>query len=482
MMKHLQKLGRALMLPVAVLPAAGILMGIGYWIDPVGWGANSAAAALLIKAGSSIIDKLPIIFAVGISYGLSKDKDGAASLSGLVAFLMVTTILSTDSVAMLTKTDVADVSAAFGKIDNAFIGILSGVIGATMYNRFSEVQLPSALSFFSGKRAAPIMTAVAMLLTSGVLLFAWPVIFDGLVAFGTTISSMGAVGAGLFGFFNRLLIPTGLHHALNSVFWFDTIGINDIGMFWGTAENAASAIKGATGMYQAGFFPVMMFGLSGAGLAMYQAAKPENKKAIGSLMLAAGFASFFTGITEPLEFSFMFAAPALYLVHAALTGLSLFIAATFQWTAGFTFSAGFVDFILSSKLPMANKPMMLLVLGLVYFALYFVLFKFLIAKFNFKTPGREDMEEVTYETSSKDAKFSSMATALVEALGGADNIESTDYCTTRLRMVLTDVNLVNEAAVKAAGGVGVMKPGGNNVQVIIGTEVQFVADEVKKLV
>ncbi len=480
-MKHLQKLGRALMLPVAVLPAAGVLMGIGYWIDPVGWGANSAIAALLIKAGSSIIDKLPIIFAVGISYGLSKDKDGAASLSGLVAFLMVTTILSTDSVSMLTKTDVGEVSAAFGKIDNAFIGILSGIVGATMYNRFSEVQLPSALSFFSGKRAAPIMTAVAMLFVSGILLFAWPVIFDGLVAFGTTISKMGALGAGLFGFFNRLLIPTGLHHALNSVFWFDTIGINDIGMFWGSADNAANAIKGVTGMYQAGFFPVMMFGLSGAGLAMYQAAKPENKKAIGSLMLAAGFASFFTGITEPLEFSFMFAAPALYLVHAALTGLSLFIAATFQWTAGFTFSAGFVDFFLSSKLPMANKPMMLIVLGIIYFGIYYVLFKVLIAKFNFKTPGREDMEEVTYSSNSREEKFTTMATSLLAAIGGKENLESTDYCTTRLRLVLKDPNLVNEAAVKAAGGVGVMKPGGQNVQIIIGTEVQFVADELKKL-
>ena len=482
MMKSLQKLGRSLMLPVAVLPAAGILMGIGYWIDPVGWGANNAIAALLIKAGSAIIDQLPIIFAVGIAYGLSNDKDGAASLSGLVAFLMVTTILSTGSVAMLTKTAVENVSPAFAKIDNAFIGILSGVIGATMYNRFSTVKLPSALSFFSGKRAAPIMTAVAMLATSGVLLFAWPVIFEGLVAFGTTISKMGAVGAGLFGFFNRLLIPTGLHHALNSVFWFDTIGINDIGMFWGTAENATQAVKGITGMYQAGFFPVMMFGLSGAGLAMYQTAKPENKTAIGSLMVAAGFASFFTGITEPLEFSFMFAAPALYLVHAGLTGISLFIAASMKWTAGFTFSAGFVDFFLSSRLPMANKPLMLLVLGLIYFGIYYLLFRFLIVKFNLKTPGRESAEEVSYDTDKSDSKFANIAAGILAGLGGKDNVEATDYCTTRLRLVLKDTDLVNEGKIKSAGAVGVMKPGGKNVQVIVGTEVQFVADEFKKLV
>lgn len=482
MMKHFQKLGRSLMLPVAVLPAAGILMGIGYWIDPTGWGANNAIAALLITAGSAIIDKLPIIFAVGIAYGLSNDKDGAASLSGLVAFLMVTTVLSPKSVGMLLQTDIENVSSAFGKIDNAFIGILAGIVGATMYNRFSTVKLPAALSFFSGKRAAPIMTAVAMLAVSGVLLFAWPVIFDGLVGFGTAISSMGALGAGLFGFFNRLLIPTGLHHALNSVFWFDTIGINDIGMFWGTADNAAKAVKGVTGMYQAGFFPVMMFGLPGAGLAMYHTAKPKNKVAIGSLMLAAGFAAFFTGITEPLEFSFMFAAPALYLVHAALTGLSLFIAATFQWTAGFTFSAGFVDFFLSSRLPMANKPYMLLVLGIAYFFIYYLLFRFLIVKFNLKTPGREDDESVTYDTDSSDSKFTTMATGILEGLGGAGNVGSVDYCTTRLRLVITDTSAINEGKIKSAGAVGVMKPGGNNIQVIVGTEVQFVADELKKLI
>ncbi|NLW14638.1 MAG: PTS transporter subunit EIIC [Erysipelothrix sp.] len=482
MMKHLQKLGRSLMLPVAVLPAAGILMGIGYWIDPTGWGANSAIAALLIKSGSSIIDQLPIIFAVGIAYGLSKDKDGAASLSGLVAFLMVTTILAPSAVAMLTKVDLTEVPAAFGKINNAFIGILSGIVGAVMYNKFSQVKLPSALSFFSGKRAAPIMTAVAMLVISGGLLYVWPVIYDVLVAFGTTLSGLGAVGAGLFGFFNRLLIPTGLHHALNSVFWFDTIDINDIGMFWGTAEGAANAIKGVTGMYQAGFFPVMMFGLPGAALAMYNAAKPENKKVVGSLMLAAGFASFFTGITEPLEFAFMFAAPALYFAHAVLTGISLFIASTFQWTAGFTFSAGFVDFFLSSRLPMANKPLMLIVLGLAYFALYLVLFTFLIKKFDLKTPGREKLEDVEYTAADSDSKFASMASGILAGLGGKENVDTLDYCTTRLRLTLNDTSVVNENKIKSSGAVGVMNPGGKNVQVIVGTEVQFVADEMKKLI
>lgn len=481
MMKRLQKLGRSLMLPVAVLPAAGILMGIGYWIDPMGWGANSPIAAILIKSGSAIIDNLAIIFAVGIAYGLSDDKDGAASLSGLVAFLLVTTILAPASVAMITKTPVEQVSPAFAKINNAFIGILSGVVAAVMYNKFSKTKLPAALSFFSGKRCAPIMTSVAMLGVSAVLLFVWPVIFEGLVAFGTGISKLGPLGAGLFGFFNRLLIPTGLHHALNSVFWFDTIGINDIGRFWGTAVDAAPGIKGVTGMYQAGFFPVMMFGLVGGGLAMYHTAKPENKETVGSLMLAAGFAAFFTGITEPLEFSFMFAAPALYFVHAVLTGISLFIAASFQWMAGFTFSAGFVDFILSSRLPLANKPFMLLVLGVIYFVVYYVIFRFMIVKFNLKTPGREDHIDVTYESTSSD-KFVNQAEIILQAIGGKENVLSTDYCTTRLRLELEDPSIVDEALVKSTGAAGVVKPGGKSVQVIVGTEVQFVADEFKKLV
>ena len=289
MMKYLQRIGRSLMLPVAVLPAAAILMGIGYWIDPTGWGADSPIAAFLIKAGASIIDNMAILFAVGVALGMSKDKDGSAALSGLVAYLVVTTLLGTNSVAMLQGVDPADVNAAFGKIGNQFIGILSGIVGATMYNRFSHVKLPDALAFFSGKRLVPIMSAVAMLVVSAVLFFVWPIIFSGLVSFGTTISKMDFVGAGLYGFFNRLLIPTGLHHALNSVFWFDVAGINDIGKFW-----SGEGVKGVTGMYQAGFFPVMMFGLPAAALAMYHTAKTKKKKQVASLMLAAGFASFFT--------------------------------------------------------------------------------------------------------------------------------------------------------------------------------------------
>ncbi|MFE8696178.1 N-acetylglucosamine-specific PTS transporter subunit IIBC [Cytobacillus sp. FJAT-53684] len=478
MMKYLQKLGRSLMLPVAVLPAAAILMGIGYWLDHDGWGSGNVIAAFLIKAGASIIDHIPILFAVGVALGMSKEKDGSSALSGLVAFLVVTTMLSTDTVALLQGVDVENVNAAFVKIDNAFIGILSGLIAAWMYNRFSHVKLPDFLAFFSGKRLVPMMSALMMLIVSVPLFFVWPIVFGGLVSFGEGISSLGAAGAGLYGFFNRLLIPTGLHHALNNVFWFDTIGINDIGNFW-----ASSGVKGVTGMYQAGFFPIMMFGLPAAGLAMYHTAKTKRKKQAASLMLAAGFASFFTGVTEPLEFAFMFLAPALYVVHAALTGLSLFIAATFQWTAGFGFSAGFIDFFLSLRIPIANMPLMLVVQGLGFAVIYYFLFRFLIVKFNLKTPGREDETDEANEdtTTASNDQFADLASKIYDGLGGNANIVAVDYCATRLRVEVNHMDQVDQKAIKATGVPGIHIVGPESIQIIIGTNVQFVADEVEKI-
>ncbi|TMU85207.1 PTS glucose transporter subunit IIBC [Bacillus sp. BHET2] len=479
MMNYLQRIGRSLMLPVAVLPAAAILMGIGYWIDPTGWGADSPIAAFLIKAGASIIDNMAILFAVGVALGMAKAKDGSAALSGLVAYLVITTLLSPDSVALLQGVDASTVNPAFDKIGNQFVGILSGLVAASMYNRFSHVKLPDALAFFSGKRLVPIMSAVAMLVVSGVMLFVWPFIYTALVSFGKEISGLSFTGAGLYGFFNRLLIPTGLHHALNSVFWFDVAGINDIGNFW-----SGNGEKGVTGMYQAGFFPVMMFGLPAAGLAIYHAAKPSKKKQVASLMLAAGFASFFTGVTEPLEFAFMFVAPALYVAHAVLTGLSLAIASFFHWTAGFGFSAGFVDFILSSRLPLANLPYMLLIQGVVFALLYYFLFRFMIAKFNLMTPGREEEnEEVVGESSPaipSVEKFAAMASEIYEGLGGDDNVTSVDNCITRLRVEVKDMDAVDQERIKATGVPGIHVVGENSIQVIVGTTVQFVADEIDK--
>lgn len=478
MKKYLQRIGRSLMLPVAVLPAAAILMGIGYWIDPSGWGADSPLAAFLIKAGASIIDNIPILFAVGVALGMAKEKEGSSALSGLVAYLVVTTLLSTGSVALLQGIKPEDVDPSFGKIGNAFVGIVSGLVASMMYNRFSHVKLPDALSFFSGKRLVPIMTAVSMLVVSAVLFFVWPPIFTGLVAFGKGISELGAIGAGLFGFFNRLLIPTGLHHALNAVFWFNVAGINDIGNFW-----SGQGVKGVTGMYQAGFFPIMMFGLPAAGLAMYHTAKTKKKKQVASLMLAAGFAAFFTGVTEPMEFAFMFVAPMLYLVHAVLTGISLAIASAFNWTAGFGFSAGLVDFILSSRLPLANNPYMLLVQGLVFAVIYYFVFRFIITKFNLMTPGREDDDVNSSEINvlAGESKFKVMAAQIYEGLGGDANVTSIDYCATRLRTEVKDMKAVDQQKIKATGVPGINIVGSQSIQVIVGTNVQFVADEIVKL-
>lgn len=479
MKAYLQRMGRSLMLPVAVLPAAAILMGIGHWINSSGWGAGSPLAAFLVTAGGSIMNHLPVLFAVGLALGMAKDKDGSAALSGLVGFLVITTLLSTDSVAMLQGIDVSEVNAAFGKIENAFVGIISGLVAASMYNRFSKVQLPPAISFFSGKRLVPIMTAVSMLVVSGIMLFVWPVVFSGLVSFGEAISGLGFVGAGLYGFFNRLLIPTGLHHALNSVFWFDVAGIADISNFW-----AGTGIKGETGMYQAGFFPVMMFGLPAAALAMYHTAKTTRKKQAASLLLAAAFASFFTGVTEPLEFSFMFLAPMLYVTHALLTGISLAVAAFFHWTAGFTFSAGLVDFVLSFNLPLANQPYMLLVQGLVFGAIYYFLFRFLIVTFNLTTPGREEGEvEESEETgaTSGDDKFAVMAKIIYEGLGGDENVTSVDNCITRLRIEVANMDVVDQEKIKSTGIPGINIVGPKSIQVIVGTQVQFVADEIVKI-
>lgn len=475
MFSYLQKIGKALMVPVAVLPAAAVLMGIGYWIDPSGWGGDSATAAFFIKAGASIIDNMGILFAIGVAYGMSKDKDGSAALAGLVAWLVVTTLLAPGTVAMLKGIPADAVSPAFKKIQNQFIGILCGVIASGLYNKYSKVELPRSLAFFSGRRLVPILTSVVMMVVSFILMAVWPVIFGGLVTFGVTISKLGAVGAGIYGFLNRLLIPVGLHHALNSVFWFDVAGINDIGNFW-----AGKGVKGVTGMYQAGFFPIMMFGLLGAAAAFIKTSKPENKNKVKSIMIAAGFATFFTGVTEPIEFAFMFLAPGLYLVHAILTGVSLFIAASMHWIAGFGFSAGLVDLVLSSRLPLANQPLMLVLQGIVFFVIYYVVFTVAITKFNLKTPGREEEEEEAKDLTGQD-KHIVAAKVILEGLKGKENIVSIDYCATRLRLEVKDSSIIDDKKIKSVSS-GVLKPGKTSVQIIVGPTVEFVATELKKLV
>lgn len=491
MKSSLQRLGRALMQPVAVMPLAALLLGLGYFIDPTGWGANNVAAAFLIKAGGAVLDNLGIIFAVGVAFGMSKDSHGAAALSGLVAFLTMITLLSPGAVSQLRNFDpewatVGNVDnfayQGFSKIGNgnAFIGILSGILGATAYNKFHSVKLPDAFAFFSGRRLTPIMSSFMAMVASLILMFVWPAVYQGLVSFGQTLLGMGPIGAGIFGFFNRLLIPTGLHHALNQVFWFDLVNINDIGNFLNNAQDTITATY-HPGMYQAGFFPVMMFGLPAAAVAMFSVAKPERRNYAKSIFVAAALASFLTGVTEPIEFAFMFIAPQLYLVHALLTGVSMFIAAQLGWYAGFGFSAGAVDMILSARNPMAEGWYMLIVMGLVYAVIYFLVFRFGVVKLNLKTPGREDVVEGENVTLSKDTNFTAMAKTILEGIGGKDNVSSTTYCTTRLRLTVKDDKLVKEDVIKKAQVAGVVRPGKGNVQVVVGPQVQFVHDEFEKL-
>ncbi|WP_413722300.1 N-acetylglucosamine-specific PTS transporter subunit IIBC [Sodalis sp. RH23] len=487
-LSYLQKIGRALMVPVATLPAAAILMGVGYWIDPVGWGGGSAWAAFFIKAGSAIIENMSVLFAVGVAYGMSKDKDGAAALSGLVGFLVVTTLCAPASVSMIQHIPLADVPAAFGKINNQFVGILVGIISAELYNRFSHVELTKALSFFSGRRLVPILVSFVMILVAFILMYVWPLVFNALVSFGEHIQQLGSVGAGIYAFFNRLLIPVGLHHALNSVFWFDVAGINDIPKFFGGQQSidAGTAIVGITGRYQAGFFPIMMFGLPGAALAIYQCARPENKSKVAGIMIAGAFAAFFTGITEPLEFSFMFVAPVLYFLHALLTGLSVFIAAQMHWMAGFGFSAGLVDMVLSSRNPLAVHWYMLIPQGLVFFVIYYLVFRFTIKRFNLLTPGRElavagdesDGYNVDVEpamATTKSGETQALARRYISAVGGSENLTGIDACITRLRLNVKDSSLVNDSLAKNLGAQGVIRLNKESVQVIVGTRAEIIA-------
>ncbi|MDL5165534.1 N-acetylglucosamine-specific PTS transporter subunit IIBC [Proteus faecis] len=493
-LSYLQKIGRALMVPVATLPAAAILMGIGYWIDPVGWGSDNALAALLIKSGAAIIDNMSVLFAIGVAYGMSKDKDGAAALTGFVGFLVVTTLCSPAAVSMIKGLPLEEVPVAFGKINNQFVGILVGVLSAELYNRFSSVELPRALSFFSGRRLVPILTSFLMIIVAFILMYIWPVIYGGLVSFGESIKDMGALGAGIYAFFNRLLIPVGLHHALNSVFWFDVAGINDIPNFLAgqQAIDSGLATVGVTGRYQAGFFPVMMFGLPGAALAIYHCARKEHKAKVAGIMMAGAFAAFFTGITEPLEFSFMFVAPVLYVIHAFLMAISVYIAASMEWISGFGFSAGLVDMFLSSRNPLAVHWYMLIVQGIVFFFIYYGIFRFTITKFNLKTPGREDEvvgdetadgydEDVKTAPANSKEGIQQEARQYIAAIGGSDNLTGIDACITRLRLNVKDATVVNDAYAKRLGASGVIRLNKQSVQVIVGTRAELVANAMREV-
>ena len=343
-MKYVQKLGKSLMLPVSCMPVCGLLMGLGYCLCPAAMqggeivGIAAQIGYFLIRAGGALIDNIAWLFAIGVGIGMSENNDGTGALSALVSWLMIITLLNTGTVKTLFPGEAEDSSRllAFSKINNPFIGILSGVIGAECYNRFHSTRLPDWLSFFSGKRAVAIIAGLMSIAVSFVLLLVWPLLFSGLTALGHGIEQLGPAGAGLYAFLNRLLIPFGLHHALNNVFWFDTIGLGDLTHFW--AGQTSADVTWSLGMYMSGFFPCMMFGVPAAALAVFRSAKPERKKAAAGILLSSALCSFVCGVTEPFEFSFMFLSPLLYLAYAVLYGIVTFITVITGFRAGFCFS------------------------------------------------------------------------------------------------------------------------------------------------
>ncbi|MET3194216.1 N-acetylglucosamine-specific PTS transporter subunit IIBC [Bacillus sp. OAE603] len=453
MLSFLQRIGKALMLPIAVLPAAGLLLRFG---QP-----DLLDIPFMAAAGNAIFSNLALIFAIGVAIGISKDGNGAAGLAGAIGYFVLT--------AGATSINKDINMAALG-------GIIAGVIAGLLYNRFSGIKLPEWLGFFSGRRFVPIITSAVMLILAGLFGYIWPSIQDAINSVGNWIIDLGAIGAAVFGFLNRILIPLGLHHVLNTIFWFNLGDFTDAAgkLVHGDLNRFFAGDKTA-GAFMTGFFPIMMFGLPAAAIAMIAAAKPERRKAVTGMFLGLALTSFLTGITEPIEFAFMFIAPVLYAFHAILTGLSMGIVNALGIKTGFTFSAGFIDYVLNFNI--SQKPILLILIGLVFAVIYFIVFYFAIIKFNIKTPGREDEEVDTDEVTTEigDSLY-------LQGLGGKENLVNIDNCTTRLRLQVKDTSKVNESLLKKAGARGVIKLDDKNVQVVVGTNVEFVAEDLKKSV
>ena len=463
-------------------------MGIGYALCPATMQDGDIAGFLpklgffLVKAGGALIDNMAILFVIGVGVGMSDDHDGTSALAAMASWLMITNLLSVGTVTTIMPSiaENAEKTLAFSAIANPFIAILSGIIGASCYNKFKNTKLPEWMSFFSGKRCVAIISGVVAIVASAILLFVWPVIYGLLLALGNGIVGLGPVGAGIYAFLNRLLIPTGLHHALNNVFWFDTVGLGDLTHFW--AGQTSADVSWSLGMYMSGFFPCMMFGIPGAALAMVHTAKTGKQKVAIGLVASAALCAFVCGVTEPFEFAFMFLAPGLYVVYALLYGLFTVVTVLLGFRAGFSFSAGATDLVFSASLPAAQSTWLILPLGLAAFVVFYLVFRFVIVKFDLKTPGREDDDvEAEKKVVLSNDNFTQVASVILEGLGGKGNVTSLDNCITRLRLEIKDYTKVDEKKIKSAGVAGVMRPSKSTVQVIVGTKVQFVADEMKKM-
>ncbi|MCF7060631.1 PTS N-acetyl glucosamine transporter subunit IIABC [Klebsiella variicola] len=459
-----QRLGRALQLPIAVLPVAALLLRFG---QP-----DLLNVPFIAQAGGAIFDNLALIFAIGVASSWSKDNAGSAALAGAVGYFVMTK-------AMVTINPEINMGV--------LAGIITGLVAGAVYNRWAGIKLPDFLSFFGGKRFVPIATGFFCLILAAIFGYVWPPVQHAIHSGGEWIVSAGALGSGIFGFINRLLIPTGLHQVLNTIAWFQ-IGefTNAAGAVFHGDINRFYAGDGTAGMFMSGFFPIMMFGLPGAALAMYLAAPKARRPMVGGMLLSVAITAFLTGVTEPLEFLFMFLAPLLYLLHAVLTGISLFIATALGIHAGFSFSAGAIDYVLMYSLPAASKNVwMLLVMGVVFFFVYFLLFSAVIRMFNLKTPGREDKaaDVVTEEANSNTEEgLTQLATSYIAAVGGTDNLKAIDACITRLRLTVGDSAKVNDAACKRLGASGVVKLNKQTIQVIVGAKAESIGDEMRKVV
>jgi N-acetylglucosamine PTS system EIICBA or EIICB component len=476
-MEGLQRLGRALMLPIAVLPVAGLLLRLG---QP-----DLLGIPVLAAAGDAIFSNLGLVFAVGVAVGLARENHGAAGLASLVGFLVAT------HGAEVLLTVPADITAGLGKAaaDLAAsawrsqqlaklsmpVGVLSGLIAGFAYNRYNEIEMPSYLAFFGGRRFVPIATGCFGVVVAVVFGLGWPLLARGMDSVSHAVVGAGSLGLFAYGTLNRVLIVTGLHHILNNIPWFL------LGDYHGVTGDLKRFFAGdpTAGAFMSGFFPVMMFGLPGACLAMYRAALPERRPAIGGLLLSIALTSFLTGVTEPIEFTFMFLAPLLYFVHALLTGLAMVIMHALGVHLGFSFSAGLFDFLLNYSL--ATRPLWLLPIGAAYFALYYGLFYYGIVRFNLATPGRDAATASTAAGERPDTQTGAgRAAALVAALGGAENLTAVDACTTRLRLSVVEGARIDMAALTRLGAMGVVRPGPNAVQVVLGPIADQVAGEVRR--
>lgn len=447
-----QKLGKALMLPVAVMPVAALLLRLG--ADDV------LNIPFIMQAGAAIFDNLAILFAIGIALGLAKDNHGAAALSGAVAYFVLT-----------KGTAVINEDINMGVL----AGIITGIVAGLTYNRFHATKLPDFLGFFGGRRFVPIITSFITLILALIFGYIWPPIQSAIDAVGNWTIRSGAAGVFTYGFLNRLLIPTGLHHVINNIVWFVFGEFNgatgDLSRFFAGDPNA--------GIFMAGFFPMMMFGLPAAAIAMIKTAKPHNRKAVAGALLGVAFTSFLTGITEPIEFMFMFLAPVLYITHAVLTGISLAVCYFLNIKHGFGFSAGAIDYFLNMKL--ATNGWLIIPVGLVFFVIYYFLFVLIIEKLNLPTPGRLDEEAGNAEEIIAEKGITGLAKEYIARLGGKENIVELDACITRLRMTVNDSSIIKDDELKALGASGVLRPNKRNLQVVVGTKAELIADEIKKL-